>query len=1080
MKAFISSTSKDLADYRQASYEVCNRLQIAPIGMEQFESMGLGATAGSKRKLDEADVYVGIIANRYGYVEDGYDKSVTELEFDYAETRGLERLCFVADDAANLPEYPDNQDKLAAFKARVDTLIRNSFTQPWEFKYKLYDSLLKWMLRQPGGGSFKRAVWEPLFHDYARFGGRENALEQVRAFVDSPDAGYLVITAPAGFGKTALAVRLVQLYREITAYHFFTGLYKSEASSAIFSEQFFLENVVEQLKLWHPWTVQQGQIPTTLAGWVAAYQDLLGRALSEKRILLIDGLDEVKSWDLSPYLRIAPPGNLKIIVSVRDVGQDWLSEFKFPKNAVKHLPLDGLNRADVRKVLELTGPRATTFATDGALLDKVIDAASAKPPMAGVDPLYLSCLADDIEAGRVNSGNIGMQPKGLEQYLDDWWQTIVAEAGQDSSVLDLLGTLAAAVAPMRREDLLGVNPGLRGTWTKDPFQIAVDTVRRTVAGSKSTGYWLAHPRFRDYMQQFPEVQVYRQKLLEYCKNWAQNRGRYSLASAIQHFIAANEPSLAFSTLLDTAFQECQRDVLKSVQPTLADLHRGIELAFKSDRFLVLLQCAYAYRSLIRTGSLSETLFHAVDQKDFAAAIETAAAYGSGPKSSSAWVFVLRCYLVWEAAIAEDSKAVADLLVAFDRHLGLGYHGVAVHTTRLCEALMAQAVEKYPRLAHEAGLDSDWRSRSNLSHGAALNDDSTDLSAKLGELATRMKGFQTSVDENPSLVEFIDEERAGQVTVKLEDAMVQVASTTEGREYIDQVLKLVRGNPYPRYRDNALVAVAIATLSASDVDWARIRLQDIIATGLDNEGVTFTFDLPAQLIAEAQRRGLAAADLSDYFDAANGASDRWGSALRATNARAAAEFHQDRKVEAAALLERAATRDQGFSGYMAAHLLALMCRWCEFGAPERARLLGLLGRSRQHAQRVRDPGFRDERIRLVDDFAKWFDTASPGWPEVAALLRTTPDPDARRAYEDLVSARWCAAGQWSDWHQLVLAVLADGTALDFMLGRLFGEVCRRHRHGIRTFPDAELLEAMKICHQMVGTSRNWEIGAPAYA
>ena len=187
MKAFISSTSKDLGDYRQASYEVCNRLSIAPVGMEQFESMGLGATAGSKRKLEEADVYVGIIANRYGYIEEGYDKSVTELEFDYADTRGLDRLCFVADDAANLPRYPENLDKLSAFKARVDKLIRNSFTQPWEFKYKLYDSLLKWMFRQPGGGSFKRAVWEPLFHDYARFGGREDALEQVRVEAAAAD-----------------------------------------------------------------------------------------------------------------------------------------------------------------------------------------------------------------------------------------------------------------------------------------------------------------------------------------------------------------------------------------------------------------------------------------------------------------------------------------------------------------------------------------------------------------------------------------------------------------------------------------------------------------------------------------------------------------------------------------------------------------------------------------------------------------------------------------------------------------------------------------------------------------------------
>ena len=107
MKAFISSTSQDLATYRKAAYDVCSRLEILPIGMEQFEAMGVGATSGSLHKLDEAHVYVGIFANRYGYVEGGYDRSVTELEFDYAETRGLDRLCFLATDAAGLPVYPE-------------------------------------------------------------------------------------------------------------------------------------------------------------------------------------------------------------------------------------------------------------------------------------------------------------------------------------------------------------------------------------------------------------------------------------------------------------------------------------------------------------------------------------------------------------------------------------------------------------------------------------------------------------------------------------------------------------------------------------------------------------------------------------------------------------------------------------------------------------------------------------------------------------------------------------------------------------------------------------------------------------
>ena len=87
MKAFISSTSLDLGDYRDGAREVCNRLAVVPIGMESFESMGQGATAGSRAKVKEANVYVGIIANRYGFVETGHDTGAVGHDCD-ARVRG--------------------------------------------------------------------------------------------------------------------------------------------------------------------------------------------------------------------------------------------------------------------------------------------------------------------------------------------------------------------------------------------------------------------------------------------------------------------------------------------------------------------------------------------------------------------------------------------------------------------------------------------------------------------------------------------------------------------------------------------------------------------------------------------------------------------------------------------------------------------------------------------------------------------------------------------------------------------------------------------------------------------------------
>lgn len=147
-KVFISSTSIDLQDYRRAAIELCNRLGMVPVAMEFFESMGRGATEGSRQKLREADLYVGVFAFRYGYIEDGYDRGVTEIEFEYAGELGMERLCFLVD--PTFPWPPDsidyaNYERLREFKRRLDqAVIRSTFTTVDDFRAKVLQALVAW------------------------------------------------------------------------------------------------------------------------------------------------------------------------------------------------------------------------------------------------------------------------------------------------------------------------------------------------------------------------------------------------------------------------------------------------------------------------------------------------------------------------------------------------------------------------------------------------------------------------------------------------------------------------------------------------------------------------------------------------------------------------------------------------------------------------------------------------------------------------------------------------------------------------------------------------------------------------
>jgi hypothetical protein len=152
-KAFVSSTGRDLEAYRQAAIETCLQLGLLPIAMEFFEAMGVGATEGSKLKLEDVDLYVGIFAHRYGFIEKGYDKAVTEIEFDFAGEMHVERLCFLVDSAHLWPIDAvdfENHARLQRFKARVEeSAIRSVFTTVDDFKAKLMHALVEWKQRHP-------------------------------------------------------------------------------------------------------------------------------------------------------------------------------------------------------------------------------------------------------------------------------------------------------------------------------------------------------------------------------------------------------------------------------------------------------------------------------------------------------------------------------------------------------------------------------------------------------------------------------------------------------------------------------------------------------------------------------------------------------------------------------------------------------------------------------------------------------------------------------------------------------------------------------------------------------------------
>jgi hypothetical protein len=119
----ISSTIRDLPAHREKVMDACLRVGLMPKMMEHLPPSSDDAIKASLDMVDEADIYLGIFAFRYGYVPDGHEKSITEMEYDRAKEREMERLIFLmGDDHAVKPsdvEKGAGGEKVDALRDRL-------------------------------------------------------------------------------------------------------------------------------------------------------------------------------------------------------------------------------------------------------------------------------------------------------------------------------------------------------------------------------------------------------------------------------------------------------------------------------------------------------------------------------------------------------------------------------------------------------------------------------------------------------------------------------------------------------------------------------------------------------------------------------------------------------------------------------------------------------------------------------------------------------------------------------------------------------------------------------------------------
>jgi len=149
----VSSTVRDLPEYRQQVMRACVQQKVFPTMMENLPACDADALAVSRRMVYESDVYLGIFAHRYGYVPAGHHTSITEMEYNWALERGIPRLIFLMDD--DQPVLPMDVEKGEGFAKLVTLKDRLSkervvsfFKSPDDLRAQVINSLVDFRHRQ--------------------------------------------------------------------------------------------------------------------------------------------------------------------------------------------------------------------------------------------------------------------------------------------------------------------------------------------------------------------------------------------------------------------------------------------------------------------------------------------------------------------------------------------------------------------------------------------------------------------------------------------------------------------------------------------------------------------------------------------------------------------------------------------------------------------------------------------------------------------------------------------------------------------------------------------------------------------
>lgn len=487
------------------------------------------------------------------------------------------------------------------------------------------------------------------------FVGRELDITVLETFAASPDPGYLLIEAPAGFGKTALVANLVQRARlgewrqPVPALVYFFVRQEGGHNTPVFFLQRINTQLLDLLKL-------NGGVPPDLDSLSAQFSQLWAAALQRASathplLLLIDGLDEIASGAMTIAKLL--PSTLRpyvhVIVSSRpnpEPLEQVASDHPFRTAQVRALNTFG--EAELRELLTQFG---ATPAVGDTLVSRVMQLTKG-------EPLFARFVCQEVaEQGEVRLSALEQrQPAGVEEYFNDQLNDL-KQLATSKLTRQILGLLLVALRALTDEEYADVLE--EGLWT---IGDALQPIRRFLIGEERLE--LIHLQFRRAVarQYSPkEQETFRLQLLDWGRryqnsDWSTGTPAYLLMYYSQHLIMAKQWTELFSLACDDRYLTEQHkafheDPTLPLQTIVAALKAAIELddPVKMGQF-ILRHADYVSRSLI-----NETPLDSLRSGSINKAVSTAKLYDF--EHRVLWLLLLS----WELQDAGKKDAAREVL-----------------------------------------------------------------------------------------------------------------------------------------------------------------------------------------------------------------------------------------------------------------------------------------------------------------------------------------------------------------------------------------------------------------------------------